>query len=71
MKPHKETYKGCEIEISDGGNITINGKQIDYEYDAVRSKWSTRYLPYSHYDSLTDLAQAVVRDSEEFVIPSE
>jgi hypothetical protein len=71
MKPHKETYKGCAIDISGDGNITINGKQIDYEYDSVRSKWSTRYLPYSHYDSLTDLAQAVVRDSEEFVVPSE
>jgi hypothetical protein len=44
MKPHKETYKGCEIEISDGGHLNINGKQIDYEYDAVRSKWSTRQL---------------------------
>jgi hypothetical protein len=71
MNPHKETFKGCEIEITGDGNMTINGKQIDYEFDSARHKWSSRYLPYSHYDSLLDLAKAVVRDTEEFATISE
>jgi len=71
MNPFKETYKGREIEISADGNITINGKQIDYEFDSSRHKWSTRYFPYSQFDSLPDLAKAVAGDTEEFVSPSE
>jgi hypothetical protein len=66
MKTHKETFKGREIEISAEGNMTINGKQIDYEFDSSMNKWSTRYLPYSQYDSLLDMAKAVARDTEEF-----
>jgi hypothetical protein len=68
MNPHKETFKGREIEISADGNLTISAKPIDYEHDASQNKWSTRYLPYSHYDSLMDLAKAVAGDSDEFVI---
>lgn len=71
MNPHKETFKGCEIDISAEGNMTINGKQIDYEFDAGLKKWSTRYLPYSQYDSPLDMAKAVVRDTEEFADKTE
>jgi hypothetical protein len=71
MNPHKETFKGCKIEISADGDMTINAKHIDYEFDSARHKWSTRYLPYSNYDNLLDLARAVVRDTEEFANSSE
>lgn len=69
MKPHKENFNGCEILISAEGNMTINGKQIDYEIDSARKKWSTRYLPYSQFDSLLEMAKAVARDTEEFNNP--
>lgn len=71
MNPYIETFKGREIEISADGNVTINAKQIEYEYDSSRNKWSTRYLPYSQYDSLVDLAKAVAGDTEEFLNVSE
>ena len=67
MNAHQETYRGCEIEISEEGQLTIGRKQIDYEFDSTRNTWSTRYLPYSHYDSLLALAKAVVGDTAEFV----
>jgi hypothetical protein len=68
MNPYKETFKGRMIDISPDGNLTINAKQIDYEHDAYRNKWSTRYLPYTQFDSLVDLAKAVAGDTEEFTI---
>lgn len=71
MNPYKENFQGREIEISADGNLTINAKQIIYEFDSSRSKWSTRYMPYSHYDSLMDLARAVACDTEEFADVSE
>lgn len=68
MNPYKENFKGREIDISADGHLTINAKQIDYEHDAHRNKWSTRYLPYSQFDSLADMARAVAGDTEEFMI---
>lgn len=67
MNAHQETYRGCDIEISTKGQLTINTKQIDYEFDTIEMKWSTRYLPYSQYSSLLELAKAVVRDTAEFI----
>lgn len=67
MASHRETYKGFEIDIEDDTKLTINGKEIDYEYDNVENKWSSRYLPYTRYDSLLELAQAIARDTVEFI----
>lgn len=71
MKAHQETYRGCEIDISTEARLTINAKQIDYEFDPSEKKWSTRYLPYSQYDSLLALAKAIVGDTAEFMNLSE
>lgn len=71
MNAHQETYRGCDIEISAEGQLTINAKQIDYVFDSKEKKWSTRYLPYSLYSSLLELAKAVVRDTAEFVNASQ
>jgi hypothetical protein len=66
MTTHTETYLGCEIEIQDDKQLKINSKLIDTDFDAERKKWSTRYLPYSEFDSLEELSRAVTRDSVEF-----
>ena len=66
MSDYHETYQGCEIDIRDGSTLTINQKAIDYEHNLENQKWSSRYLPYTQYDSLIDLAQAIVRETEEF-----
>lgn len=63
-----ETYRGCEIKIENETDLklTINGKQIDYEHNSTVNRWSSRYLPYSDYDTLLNLARAIIRDTEEF-----
>lgn len=61
-----ETFEGCEIVIENDTNLTINGKQIDYEHQTDTDKWLTRYLPYTEYDDLISLARAIVRDTVEF-----
>ncbi|MBA3613632.1 MAG: hypothetical protein H0W49_12115 [Nitrospirales bacterium] len=66
MANHKETFEGCVIEIKDDVNLTINGKEINYEHDRTNNKWSSRYLPYTKYNSLLELARAIVRDTVEF-----
>lgn len=66
MASHKETYEGCVIEIEDDTKLTINGKDIDYEHDGTENKWLSRYLPYTEYDSLLDLAKAIARHAAEF-----
>lgn len=66
MEPHKETYEGCEIEITSEAHLTINNKPIDYELDLSGKNWSSKYLPYSEYDSLSDLAKAIVSNTAEF-----
>ncbi len=66
MEPYKETYQGCKIDITSEAYLTINSKQIDYELDLSKKKWSSRYLPYSEYDSLSDLAKAIVSNTAEF-----
>ncbi len=71
MKPHKELFNGCEIEISDKAILTINNKPIEYEFDSPTNKWSTRYLPYSQYDDLQALAKAVVANTVEFSTATE
>lgn len=67
MNAHQETYRGCDIEISTMGQLTINTKHIDYAFDSNEMKWSTHYLPYTQYSSLLEMAKAVVRDTAEFV----
>ncbi|MEA3410857.1 MAG: hypothetical protein U9R74_04885 [Pseudomonadota bacterium] len=66
MAQYSETFQGCLIEIDDDNTLHIDGKRIDPVYDNGRGKWSSRYLPYTEYDSLIDLGQAIVRDTEEF-----
>lgn len=67
MSAHQENYRSCEIKISEERKLTIAAKQIDYEFDSVKNKWISRYLPYSQYDSLLELAKAIVDNTEEFV----
>lgn len=71
MANHKETFEGSVIEIKDPDKLTINGKEIDYKYDAAQNKWWSRYLPYTKYNSLLEMARAIVRDTAEFSSPSE
>lgn len=66
MASHNETFEGCAIEIKDDVNLTINGKEIDYEHDNAQNKWISRYLPYTRYDSLLEMARAIARDTVEF-----
>ena len=66
MKARKESYKGCSIEIEDDARLTINGKDIDCKLDPRSRKWSSRYMPYTRYDTLLELAQSIVRDAAEF-----
>lgn len=66
MARHKETYLGCAIEIEDDTTLTIDGKDIDCEHGGTGNKWVSRYLPYSEYDSLLDLAKAIVHHTAEF-----
>lgn len=64
----KETFHGCDIDIENDTELTINGKHIEYEHSSTENKWSSSYLPYSDYDSLLDLARAIARDTVEFSI---
>lgn len=66
MAQISETFNGCLIEIDEDDTLRIDGKRIDPVFDAGRGKWSSRYLPYTEYDSLIDLGKAIVRDTEEF-----
>jgi len=68
MAIYKETYIECNIEIKDDVYLTINNKNIDYNYDDTNKKWSSRYLPYSQFNSLLDLSKAITKDSLEFTI---
>ena len=60
---------GHKVEIDDEDNLSVAGKQIDYQHDPVANKWSSSYLPYSDYGSLEDLADAVATHTEEFKTP--
>ncbi len=66
MANHKETYLSCQIEIKDNNQLRINKKNIEYDYDDSQRKWSSKYLPYSSYDSLLELSKAITKDSVEF-----
>ncbi len=65
MAQHTEIFEGCTIVI-DGANLTINGKEIDYQYDAAKDKFSSKYMPYTLYGSLLELARAIAKNSVEF-----
>ncbi len=66
MANYKETFEDCEIEIKDDINLFINGKEIDYQHDRTKNKFSSKYLPYTQYDSLLQLARAIVQHTVEF-----
>jgi hypothetical protein len=64
---HTETFNDRTIQIDEAGNLHVAGKEIHYEHDRVSNTWSARYLPYTRYDSLLELARAIIRDTSEFV----
>ena len=66
MPAQRKTYLSRKININKNNELTINKKQIDYEHDRRERKWSSKYLPYTQYNSLLDLAKAIIRDSAEF-----
>ena len=66
MATYKETHEGCEIEIEDDERLTINGKHIEHEQLPPTGTWSSRYLPYTTYDSLAELGRAIVSNTSEF-----
>ncbi|WP_293006246.1 hypothetical protein [Nitrosomonas sp.] len=66
MANYKETFEDCEIEIKDDIHLFINGKLIDYQHDRAKNKFSSKYLPYTQYDSLLELARAIIQHTVEF-----
>lgn len=66
MADHRETYAGCEILIENDTSLTINGKMIEYTHDGNKNVWFSKYLPYTDYPSLIELARAIARDTVEF-----
>ena len=67
MTKHTETVGNHTITIEEDDSLFIAGKVIDYTFDPVSNTWSSRYLPYSTYDSLLALARAIATDSIEFL----
>jgi hypothetical protein len=67
MTTHTETFANHTIDIDDDGGLRIDGKEIHYEHDPVSNTWSASYLPYTQYNSLLELARAIVRDTVEFI----
>ncbi|HNO75497.1 hypothetical protein [Nitrosomonas mobilis] len=66
MAHHKEIFEGRTIEIKDGVNLSINGKEIDCHHDRVKNKFYSKYLPYTQYDSLLELAREIAKHAAEF-----
>lgn len=66
MSHHKEIFEGCNIEVKDDTDLSINGKEIVYEHDGAKNKFSSKYLPYTQYDSLLEMARAIARHTVEF-----
>lgn len=61
-----EIFDNCKIIIENDTALSINGKHIVYEYNPTTKKWLSMYLPYTEYDSLLNLAKAIVRNTVEF-----
>ena len=66
MASVKEDYEGCAIEIEVENTLTLNGKKIEFTHDNTNETWHSDYLPYSQYNSLIELARAIVHESGEF-----
>ena len=66
MSTITEIIDNCKIVIESDTDLSINGKHIVYEYNATTKKWLSMYLPYTEYDSLLDLAKAIVKHTVEF-----
>lgn len=60
MAVKEKTYRGQSIAIEDDKTLTINGKKIDYDVELSTGKWHAPDLPYTHYDSLEELGDAIV-----------
>ena len=66
MAKMTETYEGCDIEIEDNKKLLINDKEIEIEYEEENDTWLTRYLPYNTFNSLDELAKAIISNTSEF-----
>jgi HSP20 family molecular chaperone IbpA len=66
MSIYEQRFEGCDIKIESERQLTIDGKEIEYEKLQETQQWSSRYLPYTQYESLIDLAKAIIRDTSEF-----
>ena len=64
MAVEKELFQGCEILIEDK-KLTINGVEIDV-VKAELGNYITSYLPYTDYETVSDLAKAIVRYAPNF-----
>jgi len=64
MSTRNETYEGCDITIEDNSKLMINDKEIDYKVE--NDKWFSKYLPYTVYDSLDEMAKAIIANTSEF-----
>jgi hypothetical protein len=59
MTAQKEIYKGLEMLFDDRNHeLVIDNRKI--LLSAVHRKFFTPYLPYTSYDSIRDLAMAVI-----------
>jgi len=60
--PEEETYKDKKITISDDGlHLTIDGKEIEVNFDDDAKNYSSYdVLPYDAFDTLLDLAKAII-----------
>lgn len=79
MAKGKITHKNFEIDYDDETasapaegtpgkplkKLEIAGKTVDV-WEMEPGKYTTSHLPYSTYETLTDLAKAVVDDSPDF-----
>lgn len=82
MPQQKESYKGFEIIIDRpaapaiaatptaqgvpfAGTLTIGPREIDV-IEAAPGVFITSYLPHTSYQSVSDLAKAVIDHTEEF-----
>jgi hypothetical protein len=66
MSTTTEIFDSCKIVIENDTLLSINGKHIIYEYTPITKKWLSMYLPYAEYDSLLNLAKAIVSNTVEF-----
>lgn len=55
-------YKGVKISIEEDTKhkLMLDDEEIPIFYDITVNRYSTKYLPFFTYDSLSDLAKAII-----------